>query len=145
MAATLRASAVHAGATTQNSNPDGSLFTWQDYDSAVFTLDVTAAATLAGDTLNVYVQHSPDGTNWDDVVSFTQVLGNGGTKRFIGTWNRTANPGTAVRAMTDGTLAQTTANQGPVAEGLARVKGVSVGTGSFTYSVSVSGKRSLRA
>lgn len=46
-------------------------------------LDVTAAATDAGDTLDVYVQTQLDGTNWADVARFTQVLGNGGAKRFF--------------------------------------------------------------
>jgi hypothetical protein len=46
-------------------------------------LDVTAAGTDAGDTLDVKVQVRLDGTNWVDVAYFTQVLGNGGTKRYI--------------------------------------------------------------
>jgi hypothetical protein len=49
-----------------------------------FVLDVTAAATDVGDTLDVKVQTRLDGTNWVDVCSFTQVLGNGGVKRHIG-------------------------------------------------------------
>lgn len=49
----------------------------------VFELDLTAAATDAGDTLNVYVQTTVDGTNWVDVVAFTQCLGNGGAKRYF--------------------------------------------------------------
>lgn len=48
----------------------------------VFTLDVTAAATVAGDKLDVKIQTKLDGTNWEDVCHFTQVLGNGGAKRF---------------------------------------------------------------
>lgn len=49
----------------------------------VFTLDVTAAATAAGDLLDVYIQTKADGTNWLDVARFTQVLGNGGAKRYV--------------------------------------------------------------
>lgn len=49
-----------------------------------FELDVTAAATDAADTLDVYVQTTLDGTNYIDVVHFTQCLGNGGAKRHIG-------------------------------------------------------------
>ena len=45
-------------------------------------LDVTAAATESGDLLDVYVQTKIDGTNWVDVQHFTQVLGNGGAKRY---------------------------------------------------------------
>ncbi len=46
-------------------------------------LDVTAAATDVGDTLNVFVQTKIDGTNWVDVYHATEVLGNGGAKRYI--------------------------------------------------------------
>lgn len=49
----------------------------------VFQLDVTEAATEAGDTLDLKVQTKIDGTNWVDVVAFTQVVGNGGAKRHI--------------------------------------------------------------
>lgn len=49
----------------------------------VFQLDVTAAATEVGDTLDVFVQTMIDGTNYVDVAHFTQVLGNGGAKRYI--------------------------------------------------------------
>lgn len=43
-----------------------------------FVLTLTNAATEVDDTLNVYVQRLlPDGTTWDDVVAFTQILGNG--------------------------------------------------------------------
>ena len=48
-----------------------------------FVLDVTAAATDSGDKLDVYIQTMCDGTNWVDVQRFTQVLGNGGAKRYV--------------------------------------------------------------
>ena len=48
-----------------------------------FTLDVTSAATAAGDTLDVEIQTMLDGSNWTKVVAFTQVLGNGSAKRHI--------------------------------------------------------------
>ena len=49
------------------------------YKSATVFLDVTVAATDAADTLDVYVEYSPDGgTVWDNLVHFTQALGNGG-------------------------------------------------------------------
>lgn len=51
--------------------------------AAEFQLNVTAAATDAGDTLDVFVQTTIDGVNWIDIAHFTQVLGNGGAKRFI--------------------------------------------------------------
>lgn len=42
-----------------------------------FVLDLTNAATDANDTLDVYIQTKLDGTNWVDVIHFTQILGNG--------------------------------------------------------------------
>lgn len=57
---------------------------WSMVNGITFTLDVTAAATDAQDLLDVYVQTKLDGTNWTDVVHFTQVLGNGGAVRHIG-------------------------------------------------------------
>lgn len=48
----------------------------------LFTLNVTAAATDVGDTLDVTIKTQVDGTNWLDVVHFTQVLGNGGAKVY---------------------------------------------------------------
>lgn len=53
------------------------------FRTAVFVLDVTAAATAAGDTLDVYVDTSVDGVTWINAVHFTQVLGNGGAKREL--------------------------------------------------------------
>lgn len=52
-------------------------------NAMAFVLDVSAAATDAADTLDVKVQTKVDGTNWLDVVHFTQVVGNGGAKRYI--------------------------------------------------------------
>lgn len=47
----------------------------------VLVCDLTAAATDVGDTLDVKVQTNVGGL-WVDVAYFTQMLGNGGTKRF---------------------------------------------------------------
>lgn len=49
----------------------------------VLELDVTAAAAASGDTMDVTVQTLMDGTNWIDVCHFTQLLGNGGAKRYL--------------------------------------------------------------
>ena len=44
-----------------------------DLDVATFLLNVTAAATEAGDKLNVYIQSSPDGgSTYDDFIHFTE-------------------------------------------------------------------------
>ena len=49
-----------------------------------FTLNVTDTALAAGDLLDVFIQTKPDGTNWMDVVHFTQVAGNETAVRHIG-------------------------------------------------------------
>ena len=78
-ATTLATVTTAAGAVNTNSSgvriPE-----WEH--GVVFTLDVTAAATDAGDTLDVTVQSLVDGTNWLDILHFTQILGNGGALRF---------------------------------------------------------------
>lgn len=51
--------------------------------SALFVLDVTAAATDVGDLLDVYVDVSPDGVNWINAICFTRALGNGGAKKEL--------------------------------------------------------------
>src|SRR5437762_13136844 len=75
--------------------------------AAAFFMEVTAAATLAGDTLDLFMQHSLDGTSFDDFIHFTQVLGNGGApKRVIAQWAVPAAAPTApLHALADGTLA----------------------------------------
>lgn len=61
------------------------------YRCLTFELDVTSAATVVGDTLDVTVQTRVDTVNWVDVVHFTQVLGNGGAKRFLATISTALN------------------------------------------------------
>jgi hypothetical protein len=50
---------------------------------ACFELDVTAAAQAAADKLDVYIQGMVDGTNFVDIVHFTQIAGNGSAKRYF--------------------------------------------------------------
>jgi hypothetical protein len=54
-----------------------------EWDRASVVLDVTAAGTEYGDTLNVYVQSSFDGATWYDVAAFEQVHGNEGAQRYL--------------------------------------------------------------
>jgi hypothetical protein len=56
-------------------------------------LDVTASATAAGDTLDVYVDVSPDGTKWLNAAHFGQQAGNGAAKTEFAILDST-NPGT---------------------------------------------------
>ena len=63
----------------------------QSWKEMVVVLDVTAAATDAGDTLDVYIDTSFDGgVSFVNIGHFTQVLGNGGAKKFIMSFK--ANP-----------------------------------------------------
>lgn len=109
-----------------------------DVESAVFVLDVTAAATDVGDTLDVYIQHSPDnGATWDDFVHFTQVLGNGGAKKFIAIWHKQVTPESEVHAPADGTLAVGVL-QGPVGSlwrWKAKITDAGTVNASFTFSI----------
>lgn len=105
---------------------------------AIFQLLVTAAATDAGDLLDVYIQHSTDeGTTYDDFVHFTQVLGNGGAKKFIAQWSRDVIPDSEIHTVADAALAAGVI-QGPVG-GTWRIKWVIVEAGtvnaSFTFSL----------
>lgn len=69
--AVLLASAARTESGVQVFTQDMSM-----YHSALLEFACTAADTEAGDTLDVYVQHSIDGgTTWDDFIHFTQVIG----------------------------------------------------------------------
>jgi hypothetical protein len=133
MAAVLIPSAVQAGATTVTTPVKPTAEQLGRFNACTFLLQLTAAATLAGDTLDVFLQHSPDGTLWDDFLHFTQMLGNGGTKNFLAYWNALAVPANALRAPGDGVLAAGV-RQGPAFNNW-RCKAVSVGTGSFTFAI----------
>lgn len=74
---------VLQASAAQTATGTGAAVVLDGFEAIVFQLDVTAAATDAGDTLDVYVQTTIDGTNWLDAVHFTQVLGNGSAKRYI--------------------------------------------------------------
>src|SRR5262245_3649954 len=78
------ATTVLASQTTSTTNTGTAAVKLPYPPSALaFVLDVTAAATDVVDTLDLYVQTKLDGTNWVDIIHFTQVVGNGGAKRFI--------------------------------------------------------------
>lgn len=136
--------AIVASAARVASGNSGALSgSFGNLQTSSFVLDVTVAATDAGDTLDVFVQSSNDGTIWDDFIHFTQVLGNGGAKQFIAKWVRTLTPERELGAPQDAVMAAGVA-QGPVG-GIWRVKWVIVDAGtpnvSFTFSVSMQGLR----
>ena len=67
---------------------------------AVIVLNITASAHEAGDTLDVFVDVSPDGgTTWLNAVHFTQQAGNGAAVKQFAVLDAAA-PGTAVVAVT---------------------------------------------
>ena len=54
----------------------------KDYSEAIFVLNVTALATAVGDTLDVYIDVSPDGETWFNSTHFTQQVGNGSAAKI---------------------------------------------------------------
>lgn len=108
--------------------------------SATFRLEVTAAALVVGDTLDVYIQHRPqrgtDGgaiSQFHDFVHFTQILGNGGLLGRVAKWSRAVTPETEVALRAKETLAAGNVVQGPV-ENVWRVRAVIAGpTPVFTF------------
>lgn len=122
----------------------GPLKDWTSVRRATFMLDVTVAGSLVGDLLDVFLQSSPDGgTTWDDFVHFTQVLGNGGAKKFLAYWSREVVPETEIAAPADGTLAAGV-KQGPTSSEL-RAKWIIAnggGTHDFTFKLGVDAGRS---
>lgn len=114
MAVTLVSSAARTANGNSGVLPSTLLPDVSDIDSATFFLDVLAAASAAADTLDVYIQSSPDdGTTWDDFVHFTQVLGNGGAKQFLARWLRNVTPEREQAAPQDAAMAAGVI-QGPV-------------------------------
>jgi hypothetical protein len=91
---TLAASAVRTSGA--NGSAVGGLGGFRRF---VFLLDITGSATEAGDTLDVYVDVSLDGTTWFNAVHFTQQAGNGAAGKQIAVLDPSA-PGTAVVAVT---------------------------------------------
>lgn len=75
LALTLAASAARtAGA-------NGTTFDLLKFDRAIFVLDITASAHEAGDTLDVFIDISPDGgTKWINAIHFAQQAGDGAAK-----------------------------------------------------------------
>ena len=74
------------------------------YTSAYFMLDVTAAATEVGDKLAVFVQREMPNGDWMDLVSFTEVLGNGGAKKLRADVYPGATGGETSATINDGAL-----------------------------------------
>jgi hypothetical protein len=130
---TLRASAQQNTAETVTG--DGVKFQ-KKYREAMILLDVTDANTAAGDLLDVYIDTSPDGgTTWINLGRFTQVLGNGGAKKFIMAL-RADNPGATAEEDVTSDAAEGATRQYGICDRL-RYRGITTeaDTVDFTYSV----------
>lgn len=108
------------------------------FSTALFVLDVTAAATDAGDTLDVFVDQSADGTTWINIAHFTQVLGNGGAKREVAKVTAGEfNDPDAVLAVASDAAAAVVRNVGvmPYMRYRSTIVDASTDNASFTYSL----------
>lgn len=104
----------------------------------ILLLDITASQTDAGDTLDVYVDVSPDGTTWFNAVHFNQQAGNGSAVKRFAVLDP-SNPGTSTIDVT------TDASSGAVRPALfgafirARYVLVNTGTENAAHTFSVTG------
>lgn len=83
-----------SGAQTDSTNGTGVVC--GQYRRFAILLDITALATAVDDTLDVFIDVSPDGgTTWINAVHFDQVLGNGSAEKQWAVLDAAA-PGTSV-------------------------------------------------
>ncbi len=76
---TLNNHALLASAARVASGNSGNLVGYAPYTSATFTLTISADESTSADLLDVYIQRLlPDNTTYEDIVHFTQALGNAG-------------------------------------------------------------------
>ncbi len=114
------------------------------YKQVMILLNVTAAANAIDDTLDVYIDTSPDGgTTWLNVVHYPQVLGNDGAKKFTATLDPAGAAGTACVAVTSDAAANTV--RPSIFTDRLRVRYVTVdgiipGASTFTFVVTAFGK-----
>lgn len=105
------------------------------YAGVAILLNCTAAPTGGSPTLDVYLQHSPDGgATWQDVAAYRFTAA---AKRHLSI-SQVAAGGTATRAPSDGALTNDNVVQGPFGDRL-RVKytfALGGGTGTFTLAAS---------
>lgn len=129
---TLTATATGNSQTTQivNTVPVGPVFLKDPPNCVALVLNVTAAATLVGDTMDITVQTLLGGF-WVDVMHATQILGNGGTQRIMASLSASAG-----QAMFATSTALTAGNVRNLIGDAWAVSWSLSGTGSFTLSVS---------
>ena len=91
---------ILAASAARTASASGSAeFVGQFWRRLLVVLDITASASLAGDTLDVYVDVSPDGIKWVNAVHFAQQAGNGAAKTETAILNP-SDPGTSTVATT---------------------------------------------
>ncbi len=88
-----------AASAARTSGANGTAVAIPDVSRLLILLSITASATDAGDTLDVYVDVSPDGSTWVNAAHFTQQAGNGAAAKQVAVLDA-SNPGTAVVAVT---------------------------------------------
>lgn len=89
-----------AASAARTSGANGTAVVVGGWRRAVVLLSVTASATDAGDTLDVYVDMlAPDGATWLNAIHFAQQAGAGAAKKEFAVLD-TSNPGTASIAVT---------------------------------------------
>lgn len=129
----LRASAVQTVGTETMATPHK--FQEQPH-GVVFVLDITAAATDADDTLDVYLDTSYDGgTTWINFAHFTQALGNGGAKKFLVSMHEDVSSHVAVSTDLTGTGAVRSIQLGDRVRYRGTVVDPTGSNGSFTWSL----------
>lgn len=84
-----------------------------DTKAILLMLDVTAAATDAGDILAVWLQGSIDGTTYYDIGRFADILGNGGAVKYIMNINRLEFVDSSIITPTNGSMTAGTVTPGP--------------------------------
>lgn len=130
-----------ASSAVRTASGVGDAVSTSGFKGGTFQLVVTNAATQSGDTLNVYVQRLlADGTSYDDVVAFTQVLGDGADSlKFVADviFDSQASDERAAR---DGTLTAGSVSAVPLTDAI-RAKWVVVdaSTDDATFTFSVTG------
>lgn len=93
----LLASAVH----TVEANAVSDTLDLGDWDSMLVLLNITASATDAGDTLDVFIDVSYDAAVWYNAIHFTQQAGNGSAKKEIAAINAGWYPTAVVNVTAD--------------------------------------------
>lgn len=88
------------GSAARTASASGTAVAVGRFSRLMILLNITASATDAGDTLDVYVDASPDGgTTWINAIHFTQQAGNGAAGKYWAVLDPTS-PGTAPVAVT---------------------------------------------